>query len=1387
MHQAVLQSPTRRLAMPSNERRGRIATNAPSDVRFVEAAKMDDDSATPRLTNIRSWILGFAAVALLAGLGWSAAESRARVANLDWHDQLLRQCAQIATSINPELAQTLTFTASDLGTPAFECIRDQMKGYGRVVSNARRIYCVTKRDGRIVFGGDVDLGGEPAHETLAKPGDVYRDAPAALLESFQEERAFTDGPRNDSGGEYVSIYAPVLAPQTGELLMVVGLDVRTSDWNARVNAARRGPILVTIIIVLAVAGGLIAFRRWNWQRKPESLKLKAWIVVPTALAALAELAIFAAYQYRSSAEESRRNMLHFTDQMRTECDRYLHSEVQLLKTRSDRIAGNRAMIQAWQDRNLAALEKLAQPEFETLKQKCGITHFYFIAPDRTCLLRVHQPDRHGDRIDRSTMLMAEKLGGDSWGTELGTYGTCTLRYVKPWKHNGKTIGYLELGIEIGHLVAELARNMNAGIVTIIRKEYTTPESFEAGRREFGFAGRWDEYPDFVVGHRTAPQLSTPVLDWLTNHRAEACGIDVFDADHGKKHYACGLIHLLDAGGRDVIDLVVVRDATVQLAATRNDLFWSIGLASALIGGILVLLWSITAAAEKQLKDAFRDMRASRERFAHVAETSGEIIWEMDPEGLFTYMSHACKPLLGYDESELVGKAHFYDLHPEEGREEYRRRSLAVIHQRAPYKDLPSSILAKNGRVLLVLLNAFPILNADGTLQGYRGSVKDVTDQKRAEEALEKRIVALTQPLDDVEAIAFEDLFNLKDIQRLQDEFAEATGVASLILRPDGTPITAPSNFRPLCGDIIRKTEKGRANCRKSDRAVGQFHPEGPIIRPCLSSGLWDAGAAITVGGRHIASWLIGQVRDETQTEAMIAQYAREIGADEQAAVEAFHKTPVMPREQFEKVAKALFTVANQLSNAAYQNVQQARFITETKRAQDALLRTKAELQQYVTALELSNQALKEVNQLAEAATRAKSEFLANMSHEIRTPMTAIMGFADILLEGNIGRATRQHVEVIKRNGKHLLSIINDILDLSKVEAGKMQIEPTRCSPLDLLGDIVSLMRVRADEKHLTIETEVVYPMPETVLTDPLRLRQILVNLLGNAIKFTDEGSVRIQVRLVRDVDPPRLRIDVTDTGIGMNGEEVGRLFQAFSQVDSSATRKFGGSGMGLCISKRLAEALGGTIDVHSTPGQGSTFSVMIDPGSLNGVRMFQSERDAQIRAAAISSPPDGDTITLHSRVLLAEDGPDNQRLVSMLLTKAGAKVVAVENGQLALEAAMASYEAGEPFDVILMDMQMPVMDGYTATRRLREWGYSHPIVALTAHAMYQDCHKCLDAGCDDYATKPIDRQKLLSIVDRWTIRGSTHRNPFAHSEQGEETTEGDSDIVDTHPASDSTG
>lgn len=392
--------------------------------------------------------------------------------------------------------------------------------------------------------------------------------------------------------------------------------------------------------------------------------------------------------------------------------------------------------------------------------------------------------------------------------------------------------------------------------------------------------------------------------------------------------------------------------------------------------------------------------------------------------------------------------------------------------------------------------------------------------------------------------------------------------------------------------------------------------------------------------------------------------------------------------------------------------------------------------------------LLEAKAAAEAASRAKSAFVANMSHEIRTPMTAILGYADLLTRPNQSNEEREQcVQTICRNGRHLLSIINDILDVSKIEAGKMTVETIAASPVQLVSDIAALMMVRASDKNLSFDVRYTGPIPAAIQTDPTRLRQVLMNLLGNAIKFTERGGVKLIVSLMEASGqaPSQLRFDIVDSGLGMSEKQVAALFKPFTQADASTTRKFGGTGLGLTISKRLASMLGGDLTVRSVPDNGSTFSLTVQTGDLTGVQMISNPTTLPL---ATTQQTTHET-RFAGRVLLAEDGPDNRVLVSFYLRELGLEVTAVENGLLARDQALQAVRDGTPFDAILMDMQMPELDGYQATQQLRAAGYGRAIIALTAHAMGGDREKCIDAGCNDFAVKPIEREKLIAVLRKY--------------------------------------
>lgn len=555
----------------------------------------------------------------------------------------------------------------------------------------------------------------------------------------------------------------------------------------------------------------------------------------------------------------------------------------------------------------------------------------------------------------------------------------------------------------------------------------------------------------------------------------------------------------------------------------------------------------------------------------------------------------------------------------------------------------------------------------------------------------------TRPPIESTNIKFQDLFDLDEIQDLQDAFAKASGVASIITDTDGRPITKPSNFCRLCIDIIRKTEKGLNNCMYSDAVLGKGNPNGPTMQPCLSGGLWDGGASIMVGDKHVANWLIGQVRNEEQDEEGMLGYAREIGADEEEFLSALAEVNIMSTDQFNSVCQALFLMAKQLSTLAYQNVLQERTIDERDVIADALRESEersrlilnstaeaiygldpkghcifcnpaclkilgyesntdllgknmhelihhhrldgteypekeckayqpflkgegvhvddevlwradgsyfnAEYSAYpmrkgeevigsvVTFHDISERKkvqadLIEAKKAAEEANAAKSNFLANISHEIRTPITVFMGAIEHLLEIDKDPKCQEVLDLAHVSSKRLYVLLNEILDHSKIESHQLELEEETFKVRECLNETIEMMNGRAQNKHLDLALDVSPSVPECMLGDPYRLGQILLNLIGNAIKFTEKGEVTVKVQRHDDY----LQFNVIDTGIGISDDMLEDIFESFRQVDSSSTRKHGGAGLGLAISKGLTELMGGEISVQSELEQGSVFS-----------------------------------------------------------------------------------------------------------------------------------------------------------------------------------------------------
>jgi len=863
------------------------------------------------------------------------------------------------------------------------------------------------------------------------------------------------------------------------------------------------------------------------------------------------------------------------------------------------------------------------------------------------------------------------------------------------------------------------------------------------------------------------------------------------------------------------------------------------------------------------KRAWEEVRRSRDMLDKVLDTIPQAVFWKDRQGLFLGCNRVFAATYGFDDpDQLIGLTDYDMPVPRQHSESFRAMDREVIETNRPKLHIIEPIYHNNGKIVWRDTSKAPLLDGDGVPFGVLGVFDDITERKAMEDALEKRIIALTMPLDDPEGIEFEDLFNIEDLQELQDAFCNTSGVAGLIVHPDGRALSKPSNFCRLCREMIRKNSRGYAHCVQVEGTLAKAVHAGPQVQQCLATGFWHAGAAICVGGKHLASWLIGQVRDDSLNEESIRQYAKRIGGDETEMVCGFREVPVMAKEQFGIIAKALTTLTNYLSTLAYQNVQQARYITQRKKAEEELLKSREEMaeskvklslalsmakmgqwegrisededtpnififndqfyemygtnaakeggyemlletyvkeffhpedvalmdhevtnilsttvpndfrqtehriirrdgevrhiavryrilrneqgelfktigvNQDITEQKIAEAKLLKAKQEAEAANRAKSVFLANMSHELRTPINGLMGMLQLMQASKPQPEHEEYIDNAIRSSKRLTRLLSDILDISRVEAGKMQVSYEPFLFRDSLDSLFQLFVPMAKAKGIDLRMFVDDSIPRNLVGDALRLQQIIGNLIGNAVKFTLRGGVKVAVHSLVPfgTDPCRLLFCVADTGIGIADHTVGKLFTPFVQEEERYRHQFGGAGLGLAIAKQLTELMGGSLAVASEEGKGSTFYLCLPFGLVESSK----EEDPVVE-------PETYGIGRYT-VLLAEDDAISRMVAEQLLSRAGFSVTGVQDGQQALAALRKTA-----FDLVIMDVQMPLLDGVQATRVIREGGAGEhnrgvPIIAMTACAMREDKEIILRSGMDGYVEKPMEVGKLLEEI-----------------------------------------
>lgn len=696
----------------------------------------------------------------------------------------------------------------------------------------------------------------------------------------------------------------------------------------------------------------------------------------------------------------------------------------------------------------------------------------------------------------------------------------------------------------------------------------------------------------------------------------------------------------------------------------------------------------------QQKEMLTRLRKNELRFRTLVETSQDWVWEVDADGVYTYVSPRVQPLLGYSPEDVIGKTPF-DFMPVEEAERIRPICRGIVDSGQSFDQLENVNLHKDGHRVVLESSGVPIRDEAGQVRGYRGIDRDITERKLAE--IEQ--VRLTRAL---RLLSESNLL----IGQCDDEHSLLERVCQLVVETGGYLMgwigsaeqDAEKTVRPIAQsgyedgyldsiqvswDEAKATSRGPTGTaiRTGKTVVNQNIHSNPLMAPWREAAFkrgYQASVAIPLREDPLG-----------QTFGALTMYAAE--------PEAFDKEEVKLLEEL-------------ASNVAF-GIRAIR----TRKQRD----------------------------VAEEATRAKSAFLANMSHEIRTPMNGVLGMANLLRRTPLDAKQAAFLDKIEVSGKHLLAIINDILDLSKIEAGKVELESKPFALVELVQEVTEIISERVDAKGLTLRVDIA-GTPQALFGDRMRLAQALVNYLSNAVKFTEQGHITLRSRLQEETDNAYLiRFEVQDTGIGITPDIQERLFNKFEQADSSITRKYGGSGLGLAITKKLAELMGGSVGVASEPGRGSTFRLTAPLGK--GVEISEPVRPVVLEDAETALRQDHHG----TRILLVEDEPISREVARMLLEEVGLVVDVASDGSEAVARAKAHEYAA-----ILMDVQMPVMDGLEATAAIRTLPehVQTPILTLTANTFTEDRQRCLAAGMNDFISKPIEPEMLLTTLLRWLAK-----------------------------------